>query len=211
MPEKCSPWPPEAWEELGHCNYLGMPDFPRHTPLVLLPEGEGVFQTAEQVQHVLDQTFLPETVELDVIPGEGFGWSQEPKTVKCAIMYNTCSIDVFEICEHAAVFVNFRGKPCGAVVAFKLTKKLDKNGRALTRTKRDKEHDRKCRDAEERHPEYYAMDIGSKGIPARMAYLRREAAKLRIARGEPEPGDENMDLTGSVQAKDCTMPTQGKV
>ncbi|CAK7265970.1 hypothetical protein SEPCBS57363_001859 [Sporothrix epigloea] len=211
MPGKCNRWPPEAWEEVGHCNYLGMTDFPRHTPLVLLPEGEGAFQTAEQVQHVLDQTFLPETVELDVIPGEGYGWSQEPKTVKCAVMYNTYNVEVFEISEHAVVYVNFRGKPCAAAVAFKITKKLDKNGRALTRSKRDKEYDRECRDCEERHPEYYAMDIGNRGVPERLAYLRREAAKLRIARGEPEPGDEDMDLTESGQAKDCASPTQDKV
>ncbi|CAK7268506.1 hypothetical protein SEPCBS57363_003127 [Sporothrix epigloea] len=64
-------------EELELCQLLGIPSAPILTPVALLPEGEGVFQTAEQLQHILDLTFLPKVVELDVLPDKGYGWPRE--------------------------------------------------------------------------------------------------------------------------------------
>ncbi|CAK7265942.1 hypothetical protein SEPCBS57363_001845 [Sporothrix epigloea] len=195
MPDDCNPYPPEAWEDCGLRSFLGIPSVPVLSPVALLPEGEGLFQTAEQLQHMLDLTFLPEVVGLEVIPKIGWGWSKEPKSIKCAVMYNTYMTEVEKICEHGMVMVYFHGKRRCVPIPLKLTAKLDKNGRAVKRRERERNDDLLCAEALEKHTDFYAITDDKEGNAARLAYLRREAARLRAAQERSKVGDENVPCT----------------
>ncbi|CAK7568445.1 MAG: hypothetical protein SEPTF4163_006435 [Sporothrix epigloea] len=192
MSSKCNRYTAESWEECGLRALLGIPSRPVRTPVALLPEGEGVFQTAEQVQRMMDLTYLPEVIELDVIPGTVINWSKEPKTVKCAVMYNAYMFDVFDMCEYGEFDAMFRGVQRGIPVALKLTAKLDKDGRAIKRHPAEKALDRQCFESERDRPEFWAIGERSANAGARLEYLRREAAKFREAQAKKEERKENV-------------------
>ncbi|CAK7565637.1 MAG: hypothetical protein SEPTF4163_003560 [Sporothrix epigloea] len=192
MPGTRNHYTAESWEECGLRTLLGIPDEAVRTPVVLLPEGEGVFQTAEQVQQMMDLTYLPEVIELDVIPGRGYGWSKKPKTVKCAVMYNAYPFIVYDMCEYGVVNAMYRGTERAIPVALKLTVKLDKDGRAIKRHPSEKSLDRPCFESERDRPEFWAIGEEGAKVGARLEYLRREAAKFRETQARKEGGKENV-------------------
>ncbi|CAK7565454.1 MAG: hypothetical protein SEPTF4163_003371 [Sporothrix epigloea] len=192
MSSKCNRYTAESWEECGLRHLLGIPSKPVRTPVALLPEGEGVFQTAEQVQRMMDLTYLPEVIELDVIPGTVVDWSKEPKTVKCAVMYNAYPFDVYDMCEYGIFNAMFLGVERNIPVALKLTAKLDKDGRAIKRHPAEKALDRPCFESERDRPEFWAIGEEGAKVGARLEYLRREAAKFREAQAKTEERKENV-------------------
>ncbi|CAK7211115.1 hypothetical protein SCUCBS95973_001021 [Sporothrix curviconia] len=67
--------------------YLGIPRPVAGTPVALLPPDKGVFQTAEQLKHMLDLVYLPEVKEYDIVPfGNESSTLVTSNKVTCAIV-----------------------------------------------------------------------------------------------------------------------------